>query len=379
MDREALLVILKQLIALGEEGTTTFDGGPVRLDAARYCDPARAERERDRLFLHYPQVAGMSCDLAPGAYAAETVAGVPVLLLRDEGGTFRAFLNACRHRGTMLAEGCGSAKRFTCPWHAWSYDQTGRLVSVPHPDGFEGIEKETHGLVALPAEERHGLLFVGLTPGEDLDLDNALGDLGAELGSFHFEQLHRTDVRHTDFALNWKLANDTGFEVYHVSFLHKDSVGPLNIGNTAVYERFGPNHRMSIVSPSALELRDQPETDWQPLDHMQLIYNIFPSTGMVVSPVMVALTRTDPGPTPSTCRFRFSTYSWVPLDDPGMGEFATMAFEGLYSVVNTEDFVVAARTQANIDAGSVEHVLVGGNEPAVRWSHEAYDRFIGEG
>ena len=110
----------------------------------------------------------------------------------------------------------------------------------------------------------------------ELDLAKHLGDLGPELGTFGFEHLHRVVVTHVDVDLNWKLANDTGFEVYHVSYLHRDSVGPLNIGNTPTYQLFGYNHRMSIVSTSARELVGQPEHEWEPFEHMQFIYNVLP-------------------------------------------------------------------------------------------------------
>lgn len=377
MEREELTLVLKQLLELAGRNAATLDGEVVELDAARFCDPARQQRERERLFLRRPQVVGFSCDLAPGGYETQTVAGVPILLVRGDDGIFRAFLNACRHRGTAVADGCGTARRFACPWHAWTYDQQGRLVAIPHDDGFTGLDPDTCGLVALPAAERHGMLFVTPTPGQACDVDDYLGDLGPELGSFGFERLHRVGVRCAEFDLNWKLANDTGFEVYHVSYLHRDSVGPLNIGNTATYQRYGYNHRMALVSASARELIGRPEHEWEPFDHLQFIYNVFPSTGIVASPRMVSLTRRDPGPTPSTCWFRFSTYSWEPLDDPNR-ELAELAFEGLFNVVATEDYVVGTRTQANLDAGSLAALVVGRNEPAVRWAHESYDAALAE-
>lgn len=379
MEREELTLVLKQLLELSEGGTTTLDGDLVNLDGRRYCDPERHQAERERLFLRRPQVVGLSCDLEPGDFDTQTVAGVPVLLVRGDDGTFRAFLNACRHRGTSVAEGCGSARRFACPWHAWTYDQQGCLVGVPHDEGFASLDRSEFGLVALPAVDRYGLLFVVPTPGVHLDLDEHLGDLGPELGSFGFERLHRVGVECVDLELNWKLANDTGFEVYHVSYLHRDSVGPLNIGNTATYQRYGYNHRMSIVGTSARELIGRPEHEWDPFEHMQFIYNLFPSTGMVVSPHLVALTRTDPGPTAATSMFRFSTYSWSPLEEQGVREMAELAFAGLLAVVQTEDYKVAARTQTNLDAGSLESLLIGRNEPAVRWAHESYDAALSEG
>jgi len=41
----------------------------------------------------------------------------------------RAFLNACRHRGVSLAEGCGHGAGFVCPYHGWTYNTEGALIT----------------------------------------------------------------------------------------------------------------------------------------------------------------------------------------------------------------------------------------------------------
>jgi nitrite reductase/ring-hydroxylating ferredoxin subunit len=373
MDRQALVNILKELRAHASRGTTTMTEGPAEVDADRYRDPVRHERELEVMFRRHPQVVGMSCDLSAGEHDTQTVAGVPLLLSRGDDGTLRAFLNACRHRGTTVVQGCGSGKRFTCPWHAWSYDQRGSLVGVPHASTFGDLDRERLGLVEVPAFDRHGLMFVIPTRGVEADLDDMLGDLGPELGSFGFDNLHRVGVDTSELRCNWKLANETGFELYHVAYLHRDSVGPMNIGNTGAVTRYGYNHRMVAVSPSARQLDDVPEDDWDPFQHLQLIYNVFPTCGLVVSASLVALTRLDPGTTPDRTHFRYSTYSWNPLDSDDASTLARLAHDGLLHVVSNEDYPTVALTQANIDAGSIEKMLIGRNEPAVRWAHESYD------
>jgi nitrite reductase/ring-hydroxylating ferredoxin subunit len=52
----------------------------------------------------------------PGSYSAVTILDVPVLMVRGQDGSMRAFLNVCSHRGAQLTDdGCGTARRFTCP------------------------------------------------------------------------------------------------------------------------------------------------------------------------------------------------------------------------------------------------------------------------
>jgi len=116
-----------------------------------------------RMFHYLPQIV---CPVAAlpkiGSYVARQVAGVPIVAVRGEDGIVRAFRNACRHRGLKLAEGTGCIKAFVCRYHGWMYHLDGRLRHVPHEHGFPGLDRDSHGMVAVAAEERHGMVFINL-------------------------------------------------------------------------------------------------------------------------------------------------------------------------------------------------------------------------
>ena len=38
----------------------------------------------------------------------------------------------CVHRGVEVAQGCGNAKAFKCPYHGWIYDLDGRLTGAAY-------------------------------------------------------------------------------------------------------------------------------------------------------------------------------------------------------------------------------------------------------
>ena len=68
-------------------------------------------------------------------------------------GVARTFLNACRHRGRSVAQGCfGHGRRITCPYHSWVYDSSGQLVGVPGKEAFD--ELDVDGLIEYPTVER---------------------------------------------------------------------------------------------------------------------------------------------------------------------------------------------------------------------------------
>ena len=105
-----------------------------------YADPEHHAREVLAVF--HRRWIGVACAdevAVPGSYVSTSVAGVPVLVTRDAGGTLRAFLNGCRHRGSPLADGCGQARALSCPYHGWVYRLDGTLAragGVGHPVGF---------------------------------------------------------------------------------------------------------------------------------------------------------------------------------------------------------------------------------------------------
>src|ERR1700733_13111710 len=86
------------------------------LPGSWYADPEHHTIEIERVFRR--SWVGVVIDDeggARGSYFATTVGAVPVLIVRDDAGVLRAFLNACRHRGSPLATDSGTARALQCP------------------------------------------------------------------------------------------------------------------------------------------------------------------------------------------------------------------------------------------------------------------------
>ena len=104
---------------------TNVDAGSVVINPiTAYTCPDRALAEWEKMFQSFPQVMGLSGDLpGPGSFLTSNDLGKPMLMTRDKEGVFRAFLNVCRHRGTIVeTETRGHRNTFSCPFHAWTYD-----------------------------------------------------------------------------------------------------------------------------------------------------------------------------------------------------------------------------------------------------------------
>ncbi len=93
-----------------------------------------------------------------------------LVLIQTEAGTIKAFRNFCRHRGSQLvnAENCGAmGKRIQCPYHAWTYDRSGRLVSAPNMVDVEDFRVEDHGLLEVACQTMAGFIWINFNPRQE--------------------------------------------------------------------------------------------------------------------------------------------------------------------------------------------------------------------
>lgn len=266
------------IVEMQRKGETARAASVLHESAAFFFDPDRFKREYQALFRQMPVVACLSSQLPePGSYRTFDDAGVPMLLSRGKDGKVRAFLNACAHRGArVVREPCGKAARFTCRFHGWTYDTSGKVIGLPEEGEFCGEIEANKRLVECPAEERHGLVFVMPTPGGALDLDAHFGLLDADFAAIGLEG---AEVVHADLLQvtgNWKYGADTFFETYHLNSLHYETFKGL-FSPTCVFDTFGPHHRFTFAPQMLPEWVDMPPEQWQ-VDLIPLQYFLFPNT-----------------------------------------------------------------------------------------------------
>jgi len=170
MDDQA---VAERILSHVRDGTTDEGDEVWREPVENYRSEARFRRELELLRRLPAPFCPASALREPGAYVARQAAGIPILAVRGADGKVRAFRNACRHRGAEVASGMGCAKAFVCPYHGWTYGLDGRLSRIQHERGFPELDKTTHGLVPVLAQERAGIVFIHSGASRNL------GDLGA--------------------------------------------------------------------------------------------------------------------------------------------------------------------------------------------------------
>ena len=183
-----------------------------------YADPEHHERELAAVFRRQWVSAGCADDVAaPRSYLATTVGGWPVLVVRDDAGTLRAFLNVCRHRGSPLADGCGHARALSCPYHGWVYRLDGSLSragGVGQPAGFDPADSPVApgpGHDVRPVRDRQR------RPAAD-PFDP--GPLAAGLEPYRLDDMELGERTRYERHFNWKVLLENYCENYHTPFIH---------------------------------------------------------------------------------------------------------------------------------------------------------------
>jgi len=207
-----------------------------------YTSEAFFARENERLFAGAWVFAGFAHALAEAGDAVPvTVAGRPILLLRDRGGEIRAFHNVCRHRGALLVDAPVNVGRvIACPYHAWAYGLDGALRTTPHfagPDRHEhpGLDRERAGLVPVRSAVWHDWIFVNPN-GAAMAFEDFVAPLARRLA--RIDLTHMTPVATVDFGevrANWKFLMENFIEPYHVQYVHKTTTEqPLSDHSTLI-------------------------------------------------------------------------------------------------------------------------------------------------
>lgn len=350
------------------------------LPVEAYLDPARYQQEVEAIFKRLPQALALSIELpTPNSYRTMHVLGMPVLMVRGDDGKVRAFINACRHRGSPVMEKPrGTTQRLVCPYHAWQYDVRGKLTGLYGEASFGPVSAETHSLTELHCEERVGLVWVALTPGVRFDIDEWLGDFADQLASLKLEGWHVYEQRELD-GPGWKVAWDGYLEAYHHNSLHANTVGKFTIGNLLVHDTYGPHQRLTFARRTLSELEGKPEEEWDLDAHIRLIHSGFPN--LTISGVVgdhALMSQVYPGPTPDRTITR-QTVLVARMPETPEQKAATETFSKMVlEAVQDEDYRIGLQVQDGMAAGGNKAFTFGRNEPGLQHYHSWVAKFASQ-
>lgn len=205
-----------------------------RVSRRMFTDPAIFDLEMKYIFESTWSFVGLETQLSqPHEFVTTFIGRQPVIVMRDGAGAIGCFLNTCRHRGTLLCPFKHGRQKFhVCRYHGWSYDSSGKNVTVTgaaegqYPSAFDQADK---GLVPVARVESYrGLIFASLSAdvpplGDYLGEACAFIDLVAEQSPTGQLEFVPGDISYT-FDANWKLQFENGLDYYHFASTHSSYV-----------------------------------------------------------------------------------------------------------------------------------------------------------
>ncbi len=379
MDDSAARELFAQALA-AIEGRSKQRGEPAASPVSRYLDPDRHARELAALRRLPVAVAPSAWLRDAGDWVTRNVHGVPVLLLRDERGALRAFVNVCRHRGAELlpAGQRGSLRsRIVCPYHSWSYAGDGRCIGRPHEADFAHLPRERAGLVPLAVAERCGLAWVVADRDADVDWHTWFGAYGDALDSLGYDA--RTACTHErcfEHPANWKLLLDGNLETYHFQYAHRATISHLFHDNLLLHESLGNDHQRLVLPKRSLrELDLASPIDVQTLGrHCNIIWFFFPATLVLWEGDHVNIAVVSPL-APDHCKVE----GWLLAPEPVFAKRQPDYWQqnrDIFWRTLDEDFALAASIQRGLASGANDALHFGASEIGPDLFERAVERLI---
>jgi phenylpropionate dioxygenase-like ring-hydroxylating dioxygenase large terminal subunit len=339
------------------------------LPASWYSEPTVLELERARIFTSTWQYAGPAQLVTePGSYFATAAGHIPVVVTRAADQELRAFVNVCRHRGHVVAQGAACRATLQCPYHAWTYELDGRLRKAPRSEREPGFDASALSLLPVSVDAWGPFVFVN--PDHDAEpLADALRPLpeivarsGLDLDRLRFHS-------HVPWEqeVNWKVALENYLECYHCPVAHPGFSKVIDVDPDS-YRLSVEGYVSSQVGPLRREALDG--------DMRQSQYHfVWPNTTINISP----------GPQ------NVSIERWVPLG-PRLTVEATDYFFGadvtperiaesieFDTQVATEDVALVDAVQRGLDSRAVEQgrLMLESEQLVAAFQRRVHDALLG--
>lgn len=342
-------------------------------DPRFYTDPAWFDKEQRALFGNTPVLVGHESMLpkAGDVYTHDHL-GKPIMLVRGKDKQLRAFLNVCRHRGVRLVNGeiLQNKSSFVCPYHNWTYGLDGQLLHVPlQAESFPSLDKTCHALKALPIAICEGLVFVCPDPDGTIDIDSHIGNLKQDFAAFTMAELVFFRQTVTTVNSNWKLLVEAFQDGYHVTRLHRRTVGASFIDGVSRCERNG-DHLVAVVARNEFrEALALPPQQWDLRRHASCAMYLFPNVELVIHPDYISYLAFFPTRVDETVVVHGCFIEQQPADEKARAHWER-AFDIIENgVFKPEDFFVCEQAQIGMQSGANRQLLIGSHEVAIKDFH----------
>jgi phenylpropionate dioxygenase-like ring-hydroxylating dioxygenase large terminal subunit len=351
--------------ATTDEYHTTVEVAP-----GEFTDPVLAAQERELVFGRVPSIVCHGSEISdPGDFLTVQMPRNNIIVARQADGSVKSFVNLCRHRGAQVEDKeRGRCRIFSCPYHRWSYGLDGALRTVTRNTTFGDVDSNTHGLIELPTQERHGLVWIVDNARTEIDVAAWLGpevdDIMAGYGIDALEAVHCAGF---DEPVNWKVMQDAFIDNYHIQYAHPNTAGKQVHTNVQAVEDFGRHVRMLTPRKSIDRWLEEEPGDLSLTQHVIDGHFLLPNSTLLRQPDHFQLLTFRPHPT-DPCQCRMEMRLLVPsVADSGLEPHRWQRrwdknWEILNAVLREEDIPLLRNSQAALASADAGPLVLGRNE-----------------
>jgi len=353
------------------------------IPGARYFDETFYKLEVENMWKKTWIIAAHASQIPEtGDFTIFDKLGLSVIITRDKTGEVRGYHNVCRHRGAPLVlENSGNTKRFTCPYHSWSFNLAGDLVAVPEEFNFGCLKKAERSLIPVRTETWRGFVFINLDENA-APLADHLGSYADMTADFPFESLKVKATAQLEIACNWKAMFDNFLEAYHVSTVHPKTLSPHLNASSMVVSLYKNGHmrmktkkkianRITHTTPGkAPEVADPTGIYSSYLTGSQMFPNVALGLDLQGFPI---LTFWPDGPHKAIMDIKMLGPDGDRDDIPGYWDRLVTETLGIVA----EDTALMNRIQTSLEGGYFTGMVLSYTERTIYWYQEELDRRIG--
>lgn len=236
---------------------------PDKVHGTLYTDPSIFAEELHKIWYRTWVFVGHESEVAqPNDYVRKKLGPQDVIMTRDRDGEVHLLLNRCAHRGNQVCDDAkGNSGTFRCPYHGWTFRNTGELIGFPFFKGY-GARKLDLALGQVPRVEAYGGFVFGSFAADGPSLVEHLGAAAGEIDRLtRLSPEGRVELtagwlQHRTRA-NWKLLAENETDGYHPQFVHGSifgvtgsTIGPLySDSSIAVTRDLGGGHSENDLRP----------------------------------------------------------------------------------------------------------------------------------
>ncbi len=238
-----------------------------RVHGSLYSDAALFREELARIWFRSWVYVGHESEV-PGLndFAMKFIGPEQIIMTRDAAGKICLLENRCPHRGNQVCvKQRGNARMFTCPYHNWTFRNTGQLIGYAFPEGYRdhsGANKTQLGLSRVPRVASYRGFVFGSMAEDGPSLVEHLGGAAETLDRL-CDTSPEGEIEITAGFLqhrtksNWKFIVENETDGYHPAFVHhsifavaESSIGGLyDNSSTALARDYGNGHTEIDLRP----------------------------------------------------------------------------------------------------------------------------------